>query len=94
MSITEEVEAALERYAAPLPLTDRQAFIDEARAELARLAVIGPGSLARICREVQPKYIDQHVTGTGPRSAPAPKYARPNWGLSRRSRAEEKWRAE
>ena len=83
---TDEVEAALERYAAPLPLADRESFIAEVRTELARLGEIGPGTIARVCREVQPKYIDQHVVGSGPRSTPAPKYARPNWGIDRSGR--------
>ena len=89
-----EVEAAIERYAAPLPPADRETFLEEVRARLACLEEIGPGVIARIVRDIQPRFVDQQAIGTGPRPVNSPsKYSRPNWNVSRRSRTEERWRA-
>ena len=74
-TLSDELTAAVERYAAPLTLCDLQPFIDEVCNELASLSEVGPGVIARIVRHIQPRYIDQRVIGTGPRSPPAPKYA-------------------
>ena len=83
MSISAEVEAVIGRYAAALAPHDREPFVQEVCSELANVAVIGPGLVARVVRDIQAKYIDQRVVGTGPRSAPTPKYARPDWGVER-----------
>ena len=75
----DDLTAALASYAAPLPLGERQVFIDEVVAELANVAEIGPGTIARTVRGIQARYLDQQAVGVGPRRSQMPKYSRPGW---------------
>jgi hypothetical protein len=44
--------------AAPLDRTRREAFLVDMATELSRLTIIGPGNVARTCREVQARNFD------------------------------------
>ena len=92
--IPEEAEAIIGRHASALAPDDRAPFTAAVYEQLATVGVLGPGLLHRICATVQAPFIDEKVTGSGPRpSGYAAKYSRPNWNISRRSRTEERWRA-
>jgi hypothetical protein len=43
--------------AKPLPISERNAFLNDIAAELGRHEVVGPGLLHRIVTEVQRRYI-------------------------------------
>jgi hypothetical protein len=44
--------------ARPLPIQDRDAFLDDVAAELAACPELGDGVVSRTCRELQRKYYD------------------------------------
>jgi hypothetical protein len=44
--------------AAPLPRGTRHAYLQDVASELAKCEIIGDGTVARVCREVQRKHFD------------------------------------
>jgi hypothetical protein len=57
--LTDSELDAVMRAAAPLPLHARDAFLQQVASELARCnGDVGPGTVFRICRDVQRIYFD------------------------------------
>jgi hypothetical protein len=59
-----------EQSAAPLDRAGRQSFIDAVARRLGALpaATIGPGTIARVCRELQRDHLTPPNLGDAPRS--------------------------
>ena len=57
LRLTDHDFQGLMQAAKPLPISERNAFLNDIAAELGRYEVVGPGLLHRIVTEVQRRYI-------------------------------------
>ena len=80
VSLSDDQLAAIERYAKPLAPADRSRFLVEAAVALASTAVVGDGTIGRVCAKLQKQYagraigVDRHKNG----KRYPPKYSRPS----------------
>ena len=68
---SDNLQAIVDSAALPLRPCDRPLFFASVGAELSRHPEVGPGSVFRVCREVQKRYFDP----------PAQSYRGPRAGL-------------
>jgi hypothetical protein len=64
LALSDAELAAVLDAAAPLEPTARNAFLSDVAAELAKHSELGPGSIHRLVREMQPRYFDAPKTAT------------------------------
>jgi hypothetical protein len=77
-TLTEEELEILSNAAAPIPSRRRSFFFEEVDAHLAGRTV-GPGLVARICAELQPKYLNAPAIDEPPRRPSKPQPAKGPW---------------
>jgi hypothetical protein len=58
LSLSDAELTAVMDAAAPIPRRDRDQFLRDVAAELARYPELGPGIVGRVVREVQRRYFD------------------------------------
>jgi hypothetical protein len=58
IKLSDDELSAVMAAARPLDVRVRDAFLQQVADELARCDVVGPGNVARICREVQRQFFD------------------------------------
>jgi hypothetical protein len=56
LALTDDEQTTILSHAAPLDHDCRTAFIQDVAAELRKLTVVGPGNVARVCREAQRRH--------------------------------------